>query len=239
LKKGGLEDILTEAGKLDGFIVSDKNEIVWSYINQLLNYLGSSENDKIFDIVSNHYNKKKEVESDPFEHDMLFKIDRKKWRTHYYKELFYSDSSVIMTSCDLYLRGLLWTYLYYKKKPKDNMWYYPYNYAPTMTDVHNYLNSKLSCYETLEREWKEKFPKDIFCEPIVQLLSILPRHSIDCIPLKYKKAMENPTLDYLYPKEYKIQTFMKTKLWECSQVLPPMNIELVASYTTSLPKTSS
>ena len=230
LKKGGLENILNEAGKLGGFIVNNKNEIEWSYINELLGYLSVNENEKIFDIVADHYNKKyTEVEPDPFEYDMLFKIDRKKWRTYYYKELFYSDSTVIMTSCDLYLKGLLWTYLYYKRKPKDNMWYYPYNYAPTMTDVHNCLNTKMLCYETLEKEWKEKYPKDIFCEPIVQLLSILPRESIGCIPLKYKKAMENPALDYLYPKDYKIQTFMKTKIWECSQVLPPINIELCKS----------
>ena len=239
LKKGGLEDILTEAGKLEGFIVNEESHIEWSAVNSLLSYLGTNENTKIFDIVSQHYNKKKEVESDPFEHDILFRIDRKKWRTHYYKELFYSDTGVILNSCDLYLKGLLWTFLYYKRKPKDNMWYYPYNYAPTMTDVHNCLNSKISCYETLEKEWKEKYPKDIFCEPIVQLLSILPRESIDCLPVKYRKAMENPLLDYLYPKTYKIQTFMKTHLWECSQVLPPMNIHLCKSVIMSEPKTSS
>lgn len=239
LKKGGLEDILTEAGKLDGFIVNENCEIVWSYINELVNYLGVNENAKIFDIVSAHYNKKKEVDTDPFEHDMLFRIDRKKWRTYYYKELFYSDTSVIMRSCDLYIKGILWTFLYYKRKPKDNMWYYPYNYAPTMTDVHNCLNSKLSCYETLEKEWKIKYPKDIFCEPIVQLLSILPRESSGCLPLKYKKAMDSPALDYLYPKQYKIQTFMKTHLWECSQVLPPMNVELCKLVIMSEPKTSS
>ena len=239
LKKGGLEDILIEAGKLDGFIVNENSEIEWSYVNDLVNYLGANENANIFDIVSAHYNKKKEVEADPFEHEMLFRIDRKKWRTHYYKELFYSDTGVILNACDLYLKGLLWTFLYYKRKPKDNMWYYPYNYAPTMTDLHNCLNSKLSCYETLEKEWKAQYPKDIFCEPIVQLLSILPRESIGCLPLKYKKAMENPALDYLYPKTYKIQTFMKTYLWECSQVLPPMNVHLCKSVIMSDPKLSS
>jgi len=228
LKNGGLENILMEAGRLDGFVVNENEEIEWILVNELIRYLAKNENDNIFEIIANHYNKKKEVENDPLEHALLFKIDRKKWRSYYYKELFYSDKTVILTSCDLYLKGLQWTYLYYKRKPKDNMWYYPYNYAPTMSDLHNVLNTNISSYSTI----KTYVNKDVFCEPIIQLLSILPRSSVNCLPLKFKALMMDPALDYLYPSSYKIQTFMKTKEWECCQVLPPMNIELLQQVKT-------
>jgi 5'-3' exonuclease len=244
LKKGGLEYILTQVGKLWNTIgiplVDIKSETIqWIFMSQLLEILGQHENATIFDIVSEYYKKRaytKDIEEyplvnkDPLYAELLFKIDRKKWHMHYYKNLFHSnfnDTVIIMSSCDLYLKGILWTYLYYKRKPKDNEWHYPYAYAPTLRDVANYLNGHMPYYEGLHttREWSGK---DVFCTPIVQLLSILPRESADCLPIKYKKLMlENKSLNYLYPSTYKLQTFMKTKLWECSQVLPPMNVNLV------------
>jgi 5'-3' exonuclease len=82
-------------------------------------------------------------------------------------------------------------------------------------------------YESLPNT-KEWTAKSTFCTPIVQLLSILPKESAGVLPPKYKKLMkEHKGLAYLYPTTYKINTFMKTKLWECSQVLPPMNIDFV------------
>jgi len=38
---------------------------------------------------------------------------------------------------------------------------------------------------------------------------------------------ENKMLDYLYPDEYQLSTFLKNYLWECSPILPNMNIKLV------------
>lgn len=249
LKKGGLQYILLQTGKLWNqmeipLVDIESESIQWTFISQLLDILGQRENDNIFDIVSDYFKKRafyddksQEIEAyplihkDPFVSDMLFKIDRKKWRMYYYKHLFHSsmnDSSVIMNSCDLYLKGIAWTYMYYKRKPKDNEWYYPYSYAPTMRDIANYLNGHLPYYENLRHVWKEEHPRNIFCEQAVQLLSILPKESADCLPLKYKKQMlDHDGLQYMYPIAYPIQTFMKTKLWECHPVLPPMNIPWV------------
>lgn len=249
LKKGGLDELLIQTGKLwntmDVSLVDIKTETInWIVMSQLLEALGEHENETIFDVVSDHHKKRpsqyqdktQEIEAYPLVHkdalttDLLFKVDRKKWRMYYYKALFnsnFNDTSVIMSACDLYIKGILWTYHYYKRKPKNNEWYYPYNYAPTLRDVANYLNGQMPSFENLPRTpaWSDK---DVFCAPIVQLLSIMPRESADCLPPKYKKLMlENEGLKYLYPSNYKIQTFMKTKLWECNQVLPPLNIDFV------------
>lgn len=257
LKKGGLEDVLVQTGKLwnqmeSPLVDMETGSIQWNFLTQLLEILGQRENDTIFDIVSEYFKKRpmyedktQEVEAYPLIHkdplvtDMLFKMDRKKWRMHYYKHLFHSsmnDTSVILNSCDLYLKGILWTYMYYKRKQKDNMWYYPYSYAPTMRDIANYLNGHLPYYEKLQQQWAEDHPRNIFCEQAVQLLSILPKESADCLPVKYKKLMlEHQGLQYMYPVSYPIQTFMKTKLWECHPVLPPMNIPWVQEIVKSLP----
>ena len=34
-------------------------------------------------------------------------------------------------------------------------------------------------------------------------------------------------LEYLYPDEYQLSTFLKNYLWECCPILPNMNIKLV------------
>jgi 5'-3' exonuclease len=249
LKKGGLEDLLMQAGKVwttlgAPIVNTDTETIHWLFMAQLLEVLGQHENETVFDVVSDHHKKRPmeyktkdlEIDAYPLVHksafttDMLFKIDRKKWRQYYYKALFHSninDTTVITNACDLYIKGILWTYHYYKRKPKDNQWYYPYNYAPTLRDATNYLNSQMSHYEGLPKT-KEWTGKDVFCAPIVQLLSILPKESADVLPAKYKKIMlEHTGLQYMYPSTYNIQTFMKTKLWECSQDIPPLNIEFV------------
>lgn len=249
LRKGGLENLLIQTGKLwnqlDTPIVdASTGTIHWAFIAQILEILGQEENDHFFDLVEKYWNKKPMYETkeqeidaypllkkDSFVYDMLFKVDRKKWRMHYYKNLFHcslNDSKVITQSCDLYLKGILWTYQYYKRGRKDHTWYYPYTYAPTMRDLSNYLNAHISSYEELKGSWQENYPRDIFCDNIVQLISILPKESYGCLPLKYQAIMkDSKQLQYLYPNEYQLDTFMKSKLWECNPILPPLNTSFV------------
>lgn len=251
LKKGGLEELLLEASKLWNsmkipVVDIDTETIQWNFISQLLDILSKNENDKFFDEVSGYYHRKPRYETkeeeidcyplcfkDPLVHQLLFKIDRQKWRLYYYKSLFHcpmNDTSVIMSACDLYLQGILWTYQYYKRRPYNPMWYYPYAYSPTIRDISNYLNGHLPAYEKLPETWKKEHPHPRFVEPIVQLLTILPKESVHCLPLKYHPLMENhPKLSYMYPTQYRLHTFMKNKLWECIPILPPMNIPMVES----------
>ena len=250
LKKNGLQYVLTHAGKIWNVTDSyhNKSGLNWAFISQLLEVLCQHESENMYNAVSEHSKKKahfstpaEELEAyplinkDPFESEFL---QKKHWKPYYYKHLFNStinDTVVINVSCELYLKGLMWTYLYYKRLPKDNQWYYPYGYAPTMHDLSNYLNSQISVFEKLEDHWKTTYPRDIFCEPIVQLLSILPKESVECLPPKYRQLMiNNEKLAYMYPISYSIQTFMKTKLWECNQLLPPMNIEFVKKIVATI-----
>jgi 5'-3' exonuclease len=257
LKKGGLEHLLTQAvqiwNRINSPIVDIKtNTIQWTFISQLLDILSMNENEQVYDIVREYKHKKHLsepdienyplVNKDPFIDEMLFKIDKNKWRLYYYKHLFntsLNDSMIIKNSCDLYIKGILWTYQYYKQLPKDPNWYYPYAYAPSIRDISNHLNIHLSFYENLKKEWTSAFSKDIFVTAIEQLLSILPEESHHCLPSKYSKVLEQSYLTYLFPKEYKLHTFLKNQLWECIPILPPMNIEYIHQILTSEPKLSS
>ena len=109
----------------------------------------------------------------------------------------------------------------------DYTWYYPYNYPPTVKDISNYL--KVNDIEEIK-------PKGEFLKPEIQLLLILPINSIDLIDDKYKKYMTDVSmgLKHLYPIEYKIQTLLKTHLWECCPILPIINIDKIIKINKSL-----
>ena len=148
----------------------------------------------------------------------------KKWRYNYYKTLFdinvTVDSSLISITVENYIKGIYWTYNYYKKIDLDYEWFYPYNYPPTTKDISNYLKvNKVS----------EITKKGSFLSSDIQLLIILPIQSNHLLDDKYKSYTSDITkgLKHLFPLEFKIQTFLKTHLWECCPILPMINIERI------------
>lgn len=147
-----------------------------------------------------------------------------KWRHEYYKGLFDSNitlsSSVLFNACENYIKGIYWTYAYYKKYDLDFNWYYPYTYAPSIRDIANHsianpapIISKIGTY----------------VPSYVQLLIVLPKESKQLLKKGHQKFMEDiyAGLYHMYPEKYKIQTFLKTHLWECSPILPVINLKYI------------
>jgi len=144
-----------------------------------------------------------------------------KWRQEYYKSLFGTNithcSLVVSQACENFVKGIYWTYAYYKKYDIDHLWYYPYTYAPTIKDIGNYciVNKKTEILKIAD-----------YVPNNVQLLIVLPKESKHLLNDKCKKYMEDLKfgLYHMYPDKYKVQTFLKTHLWECSPILPTINI---------------
>jgi 5'-3' exonuclease len=249
LKKGGINKIIHSAKFLwnSGVYLIDieNKKINWNFVKHIFEELSRDEDERVYEVVEEYYtkraynidNEENKLESYPILREnkdilaetILYKIPQKKWRLYYYKHLFntkMNDTKVIKSSCELFLKGILWTYHYYKGYSKDDRWYYPYSYAPTLKDLSNYL-SDIQYFETLQNEWLNKKEPVYFTNQIAQLLSILPKESKTCIPNKYATYMDSNELSYMYPSEYKLQTFMKNKLWECTPMLPPLDIERV------------
>jgi len=144
-----------------------------------------------------------------------------KWRQDYYKSLFGTNithcSIVVSQACENFIKGIYWTYAYYKKYDIDHLWYYPYTYAPTIKDIANYC---------VANKKPEILKVGNYVPNYVQLLIVLPKESKHLLNDKYKKYMGDVKhgLYHMYPDKYKIQTFLKTHLWECSPILPTINI---------------
>ena len=233
IKSGGLDKLIniTEiAIRANGSLVED-NKINQKTLTEIFNLIAENEDNEIIELINKEIEKKprdftlKSQEyaiknKDPVLFDMY--NNSKKWRYYYYKRLFdiniNSDSAYISNASNNYIKGIYWTYNYYKKFDLDYTWYYPYNYPPTVKDISNYL--KVNTIQPIELI-------GTYLQPKYQLLLILPIHSIDLLD----KSMQNYMTDiklglkYLYPSEYKIQTLFKNHLWECCPILPMINIE--------------
>ena len=75
-----------------------------------------------------------------------------------------------------------------------------------------------------------KLPESKHYNPIVQLLSIFPKTSIDLIPCEYRELMksESNISDY-YPTDYQIDTYYKRYFWQCEPILPLIDYDRINS----------
>lgn len=92
-----------------------------------------------------------------------------------------------------YLEGLQWVMNYYFKGPTDWQWFYPYNYAPMISD---FLSTELGCDEFAIRE------------PFMaleQLLGVIPPGAKNLLPSAYSNLMEDPELSTYFPDKPHIE----------------------------------
>lgn len=158
----------------------------------------------------------------------------KKWRNTYYHYIFGSNSiDSIKGTCKKYLEGLLWITNYYFDLSASHEWYYHYHYAPCVSDVHKYLLS--FDHETLSKTKKELqldegkllMDQQTFNMAHLQLLLVLPPQSKSLLPSYLQPLMTDYQYGCLhcYPTDFKVLTFLKNKMWECSPLIPNIDIE--------------
>ena len=147
-----------------------------------------------------------------------------KWRQEYYRIIFDNnisiDSTVMFNSCNNYIKGIYWVYSYYKGMEIDCEWYYPYNYPPTIKDILNH---------SIANEVPVLNNNNNFVSSYIQLLIVLPKYSVKLLSKKHQRYMLDmyAGLFHMYPVKYNIQTFLKTQLWECSPILPLINLNYI------------
>ena len=153
------------------------------------------------------------------------------WRQNYYKHLFRTrmyDTKIIQDTCDAFVRGIAWTYHYYRALGLPSDFYYPYTYAPTLQDIANHIEAHAQPLTEMQMNWK-RGPSLQFVSSRVQLASVLPSTSFQLLPAEIRKKLLDPAqgLSHLYPAKYPLETFLKTYLWECEPVLPFMEVKLL------------
>ena len=118
-----------------------------------------------------------------------------------------------------YLEGLQWILYYYYNSIKNWKWFYPYHYAPMISDYKD-INIDLSIYnkyDSFDKDKSEPF------NPYQSLLFILPKESFNLLPECYK---EIPLiLKEYFPDKIEIDYNGKIAEYESLLLLPPLDEE--------------
>lgn len=249
LQKNGLQTILM-ASQHTMLVSSRDASIDWHVMHRIVEELSVQEDNIMYSLVAENMRRKCHAKTDEEKVDMYpllehnrsplvlelynkgYSRENRAWRPVYYKHLFHTrmhDMSVVRDACREYMAGIEWTYRYYKRLARDPTWYYPYGYAPTMTDLANHIATSKDEHAAMVEKWKVAYKMPTFIPDYVQLLCILPPESVGLIPVKLRPIVQDQALGctHMYPRKYPISTFLKSRLWECHPVLPQLDIPLL------------
>ena len=126
---------------------------------------------------------------------------------------------------NLYLEGLQWVLYYYYRGIQNWRWYYPYHYAPLISDF-NTINYNPNLNNIFINNKTEPF------KPFQSLLFILPKTSFNLLPKCYEGILKEIP-DY-FPEDFQIDYNGKHTPWESLTLLPFLDeskmIELEKKY---------
>ncbi|KAK3750242.1 hypothetical protein QZH41_017409 [Actinostola sp. cb2023] len=145
--------------------------------------------------------------------DDVFEIEFAMYKKQYYREKFEIEnisSDQLSRFVWEYVRGIQWILHYYFNGVQSWGWFYPYHYAPFLSDL-----TEFGDYE-LEYDMGNPFL------PFEQLLSVLPAASKQLLPLPLQNLMimeESPIIEY-YPLTFKTDLNGKQQEWEAVVLIP-------------------
>ncbi|XP_062988229.1 5'-3' exoribonuclease 1 isoform X2 [Elgaria multicarinata webbii] len=152
------------------------------------------------------------LEDEP-EDDDLFETEFRQYKRTYYMtkmgvEVVSDDFLASQAEC--YVQAIQWILHYYYHGVQSWSWYYPYHYAPYLSDIRKI--SELKIHLDLGKPFM----------PFEQLLAVLPAASKGLLPKCYQHLMtneESPIIEY-YPTEFKTDLNGKQQEWEAVVLIP-------------------
>ncbi|XP_048190905.1 5'-3' exoribonuclease 1 isoform X5 [Perognathus longimembris pacificus] len=150
---------------------------------------------------------------DETEDDDLFETEFRQYKRTYYMtkmgvDVVSDDFLAAQAAC--YVQAIQWILHYYYHGVQSWSWYYPYHYAPFLSDIRNI--SALKIHFELGKPFK----------PFEQLLAVLPAASKSLLPTCYQHLMTNedsPIIEY-YPPDFKTDLNGKQQEWEAVVLIP-------------------
>ncbi|XP_039532768.1 5'-3' exoribonuclease 1 isoform X2 [Pimephales promelas] len=147
------------------------------------------------------------------EDDDMFETEFRQYKRTYYMtkmgvEVVSDEFLANQAKC--YVEGIQWILHYYYHGVQSWSWYYPYHYAPFLSDVRNISGL------TLTFDLAKPFL------PFEQLLGVLPSASKDLLPQGYQHLMtslSSPIVEY-YPQDFKTDLNGKQQEWEAVVLIP-------------------
>lgn len=155
----------------------------------------------------------KTVGKEMFDFEFLFN-QSDNYKESYYRRKFGCAAGdfeqLILQIKKSYIAGIIWNYRYYYKGCTSWNWFYPYYYAPLISDLCNF-----SC---LPFQFTQAAP----LRPFEQLLAVLPPYSAHALPTCFRELMEEETstiVDF-YPVDFHVDLAGKRFAWLGEVILP-------------------
>nr|XP_015216785.1 PREDICTED: 5'-3' exoribonuclease 1 isoform X1 [Lepisosteus oculatus] len=147
------------------------------------------------------------------EDDDMFETEFRQYKRTYYMtkmEVEVVSDEFLAGQAECYVRAIQWILHYYYHGVQSWSWYYPYHYAPFLSDIRNI--SKL--------EMRFEMAKPFM--PFEQLLAVLPAASKDLLPECYRHLMtsEGSAIIEYYPLDFKTDLNGKQQEWEAVVLIP-------------------
>ncbi|XP_028587031.2 5'-3' exoribonuclease 1 [Podarcis muralis] len=155
---------------------------------------------------------KTSLEDEP-EDDDLFETEFRQYKRTYYMTKMGVEvvsDAFLADQAECYVQAIQWILHYYYHGVQSWSWFYPYHYAPYLSDICNI--SELKIRLDLGKPFM----------PFEQLLAVLPAASKDLLPKCYQHLMtgeESPIIEY-YPTEFKTDLNGKQQEWEAVVLIP-------------------
>ncbi|XP_032296461.1 5'-3' exoribonuclease 1 isoform X2 [Drosophila virilis] len=134
------------------------------------------------------------------------------YKRNYYRNKFKNEmhSDLIAELGYHYVTAMQWVLDYYYRGVQSWDWYYPYHYAPFISDLTNIKDIRINF----------KLGKPFL--PFQQLLAVLPAASVSLLPAAYHDLMLNPNspLAEFYPTEFESDLNGKKHDWEAVVLIP-------------------
>ncbi|XP_029930281.1 5'-3' exoribonuclease 1 [Myripristis murdjan] len=147
------------------------------------------------------------------EEDDMFETEFRQYKRTYYMTKMGVDvvsDEFLANQAKCYVEGIQWILHYYYHGVQSWSWYYPYHYAPFLSDIRNISGLKLTF------DLAQPFM------PFEQLLGVLPAASKDLLPECYRHLMtseSSPIIEY-YPLDFKTDLNGKQQEWEAVVLIP-------------------
>ncbi|KAI9256901.1 exoribonuclease 1 [Sporodiniella umbellata] len=138
----------------------------------------------------------------------------KLWKTEYYRdkmEIDFSNQKQMDELVSAYLVGIQWVLQYYYNGVASWGWFYPYHYAPKISDLVD-----------IERFQDHAFQLGEPFKPYEQLMGVLPMLSRKLLPVAYRDLMTDPVspiIDF-YPTQFDLDMNGKKQAWEAIVKIP-------------------
>ncbi|XP_060762542.1 5'-3' exoribonuclease 1 [Neoarius graeffei] len=165
------------------------------------------------------------------EDEDLFETEFRQYKRMYYMtkmDVEVVSDEFLASQARCYVEGIQWILHYYYHGVQSWSWYYPYHYAPFLSDVRNIADL------TLTFDLGKPFM------PFEQLLGVLPSASKELLPKCYQHLMMSPSspiIEY-YPVDFKTDLNGKQQEWEAVVLIPFIDekrlLAAMAPYTDSL-----